>query len=579
MANFFFDNPDLQFHFNRIDLAEQVSILEHGYKLSEKFDDAPRDYAEAVDYYRSALELLGEICGDRIEPRAMGVDEHGTRLVNGKVEYAPGTIENIRDLGEAGFMGVIIPRQFGGINCPATLYMFMIEMLSRADGSLMTLFGYQDVGEAIAKYGTEEQGHEFLHKYSRGEEIGAMVLTEPGAGSDLQSIKVKAFQDDSGNWYLNGVKHFISNGNGDVLLVLARSEPGTSDLFGLSLFAVHGGDKVEINSVEHKMGLHGSPTCELFFNDAPAELIGKRRFGLIYVLNILNHARFSVAAQALGIAEGAYRAALEYAKIREQFGQIIYDMPPVANMLIDMRMSLEVIRSMIYAGSHWLDLRNTLEERIEELKAEGEPFKKEKVRFDRASKFLNLLSPITKYIATEAAVKVCYDAQQLHGGMGYMREMPVERMVRDVRITTIYEGTSQVQVSSCSKRVLSDDLKELIDEMESLDYHDDVADLHEMLKELRGNFYRCRELVNGSESEAFKGAAMKDVVDTYANLWAGYLVLGETLENDRKKIVARRFIKRARAEAMACVERINNAVYSDLSSRDLICDGAQPVAT
>lgn len=572
MANFYLDNPDLKFHFDRLKIKEAVEILEHGFTLAEKYEDAPRDYEEAVSYYESALELLGEICGDRIAPRAMSVDEEGTRFENGKVEYASGTVENVKDLGDAGFMGVIIPRQFGGINCPATMYMFMIEMLSRADGSLMTLFGYQDVGEAIAKYGTEEQGNDFLLKYSKGEEIGAMVLTEPGAGSDLQSIKVKGWQDDDGQWYLNGTKHFISNGNGGVLLVLARSEPGTKDMFGLSLFAVHGGPKVEINSVEHKMGLHGSPTCELFFNDAPAQLIGKRRFGLIYVLNILNHARFSVAAQALGIAEGAYRAALEYAKIREQFGQIIYDMPPVANMLMDMRTTLEVGRSMIYAGSYWLDTRNTLEEHIEELKAEGKPFKDEKVRFDKASRILNLLSPLTKYIVTEDAVRVCYDAQQLHGGMGYMREMDVERMVRDVRITTIYEGTTQVQVVSCSKSVLADALKELIDEMEAMTYPDDVSDLHDDLKSMRASFYEALEVVKGMEDNQ-KGASMKALVDTYAYVWAGYLVLGETIENERKKKIARRYIKTRLAITEANMKLIHASAFADLESRDEVCDG------
>ncbi len=572
MANFFLDNPDLKFHFDRLDLEEPVTILEHGFTLAEKFEDAPRDYEEAVSYYESALELLGEICGDRIAPRAMSVDLEGTQFVDGKVKYAAGTLENVKDLGDAGFMGVIIPRQFGGINCPATMYMFMIEMLSRADGSLMTLFGYQDVGEAIAKYGTEEQGNEFLLKYSRGEEIGAMVLTEPGAGSDLQSIKVKATQDENGQWRLNGVKHFISNGNGEVLLILARSEPGTKDMFGLSLFACHGGDRVEINSVEHKMGLHGSPTCELFFNDAPAELIGKRRFGLIYVLNILNHARFSVAAQGLGIAEGAYRAALEYAKIREQFGQIIYDMPPVANMLMDMRTALETGRSMIYAGSHWLDLRNTLEEHIEELKAEGKPYKEEKIRFDKASRILNLLSPLTKYIVTEDAVKVCYDAQQLHGGMGYMREMDVERMVRDVRITTIYEGTSQVQVVSCSKSVLSDALKELIDEMEAMSYDDDVSDLHDDLKSIRSSYYDAVQLVKEMDDKS-KGAAMKEVVDMYAYIWTGYLVLGETKVNERKKIIARRYIKTKLAKTSSSMQVLRANVFADISQRDLVCDG------
>ena len=343
-------------------------------------------------------------------------------------------------------------------------------------------------------------------------------------------------------------------------------------MFGLSLFACHGGDRVEINSVEHKMGLHGSPTCELFFNDAPAELIGKRRFGLIYVLNILNHARFSVAAQGLGIAEGAYRAALEYAKIREQFGQIIYDMPPVANMLMDMRTALETGRSMIYAGSHWLDLRNTLEEHIEELKAEGKPYKEEKIRFDKASRILNLLSPLTKYIVTEDAVKVCYDAQQLHGGMGYMREMDVERMVRDVRITTIYEGTSQVQVVSCSKSVLSDALKELIDEMEAMSYDDDVSDLHDDLKSIRSSYYDAVQLVKEMDDKS-KGAAMKEVVDMYAYIWTGYLVLGETKVNERKKIIARRYIKTKLAKTSSSMQVLRANVFADISQRDLVCDG------
>jgi alkylation response protein AidB-like acyl-CoA dehydrogenase len=435
----------------------------------------------------------------------------------------------------------------------------------------MTTFGYQDVGEAIAKYGTTEQAEELLPEYARGRKIGAMVMTEPGAGSDLQAIRLKAYQDEDGNWYLNGVKHFISNGNGDLLLVVARSEEGRRDMFGLSLFACNGGEKVRITAVEHKMGLHGSPTCELFFDDAPAQLIGQRKSGMFYVLNILNHARFSVAAQALGIAEGAYQEALAYAKERRQFGKVIYDMPPISNMLIEMRSTLDWMRSMVYAGARWLDLRNSLDERISELKREGEPFKDEKTRFDKATRILNLLSPMTKYVVTEAAVKICYDAQQLHGGLGYMREMAVERMARDVRITTIYEGASQVQIVSCSNSVKSDALKELLDEMASRTYGKELNPLKDKLEAIRGTFDHCRTIIRDSEDKLFQAAATKELVDMYSSIWIGYLLIGEATTK-RKSLVARRYIKSATAQAEAARSVIEEGIYTDLEYRDLICD-------
>lgn len=572
MSNFFLDNSDLLFHFDRLDLRDVIEIIEHGYSQAEVHDDAPRNHDEAIDYYHSALELFGKLCSERIAPRAQAVDLAGTTLTDGKVEYAAETLENIKDLADAGFMGVIIPRRFGGIGFPASIYMMMIEMLSRADASLMTTFGYQDVGEAIAKYGTLEQAEEFLPDYARGKKIGAMVMTEPGAGSDLQAIRLKAYQDESGQWYLNGVKQFISNGNGGLLLVVARSEGGSRDLFGLSLFACHGGERVRVTTVEHKMGLHGSPTCELYFDDAPAQLIGKRRSGMTYVLNILNHARFSVASQALGIAEGAYKEALAFARERQQFGTIIYDMPPVSDMLISMRSTLDWMRSMVYAGSQWLDLRNALEERISELKRDGKPFKDEKVRFDRASRILNLLSPLTKYVVTEAAVRICYDAQQLHGGLGYMREMAVERMVRDVRITTIYEGTSQVQVVSCSNSVKADILKNLFDEMASRDYGEQLIPFRDKLETIREIFDQCRACVRDSDDKLFQAAAMKELVDIYSSIWTGYLLIGEAAASQRKLLVAQRYVKDALARAKAARCRLEEKIYSDLEYRDIICD-------
>lgn len=378
MPNYFLDNEDLQFQFDRLDLRQVVTIQEKEFTDSKKFEDAPTDFEEAMDLYKSALELVGDIAGNSVAPKAKEVDKQGANYLDGKVTFAAATKEAFNKLAEAGLMGVIIPREYGGINFPATIYMMMIEMISRADASLMLLFGYQDVGETISRLGTEEQKQEFLLKYTSGEYIGGTALTEPGAGSDLQSIKLKAYQDSEGNWYLNGVKQFISNGNGDVLIVLARSEPNMHNMFGLSLFVCHGGEKVEVTRIEDKMGLNGSPTCELYFNDAPAQLLGKRRQGLFNVLYILNHARFSVAAQALGIAESAYEEAMKWAKERVQFGKKIYDMPPIANMLFDMRVQLESNRTLLYAGAQWLDRRNKLEEHIELLKEEGQPFSEEK---------------------------------------------------------------------------------------------------------------------------------------------------------------------------------------------------------
>ncbi|MDN5201874.1 acyl-CoA dehydrogenase family protein [Fulvivirgaceae bacterium BMA10] len=572
MPNFFTDNKDLQYHFSRLDLEEAVSILEHHYTFAEKYEGAPRNYKEAMELYQSALDLAGDISGNHIAPRAMEVDQEGAHLENGKVTYAKGTQENLRQLSEAGLMGVILPYKDGGINFPATIFMMMIEMVSRADASLMTLFGYQDVGEAISKFGSDELSDIFLKKYCKGEYTGAMVLTEPGAGSDLQSVKLKAYQDEEGQWRLQGVKHFISNGCGDVLLVLARSEPNTTNMFGLSLFVVKGGDKVQVNHIEEKMGIHGSPTCQLYFDDAPAYLVGKRRHGLIYVLYTLNHARFSVAAQALGIAEAAYQEALQYAKVREQFGKLIYNIPAVSNLLIDMRVAIESGRSLLYAGSQWLDLRNKLEEQIEELKKEGKPFSDIKEKFDHAAKLVDLLSPMVKYIITENAVKICYDAQQIHGGMGFMREMPVERLARDVRITTIYEGTSQVQVGGSSKGVLGDVLGSFFDEMAKQEYPSCLSSSAKKLGEIRSLFNKSKELVNESDDQLFRETALKELVDMYGAIYTGYLLLDEAKDNERKVLIANRFINKSIAAAHQSMAAIENNQFGDMEHKEVICE-------
>ncbi len=572
MANYFTDNQDLLGHFSRLDLADVVEILEHGYTQSQQHDFAPGNHEEALAIYKGALELVGDLSANFVAPRAHAVDTEGARLVDGRVSYARGTREALDKLAEAGLMGVIIPRKYGGVNFPATIYIMMIEMISRADASLMTLFGYQDVGETIARLGTEAQGREFLLKYCSGEWTGATCLSEPGAGSDLQSVKLEAYQDGEGQWRLRGLKHFISNGNGEVLVVLARSEPNTKNMFGLSLFACHGAnERVRVNRIEEKMGLHGSPTCELIFDDAPAQLLGRRRYGLFNVLYILNHARFSVAAQGLGIAEAAYAEALKWSRERVQFGKTIYQMPPIANTLIEMKVAIEASRTLLYASVQWLDRRNKMEERVAELKAAGQPHEREKEIFETAARYTDLLSPLVKYVVTEAANKVVYDAVQLHGGMGYMKEMAVERLTRDVRITSIYEGATSVQVVGAVKHVLADVLGDWFAGQEKEEYGRDMAIPRKQLDELKILFRETVAAVNAHDDIRFREAAGKELTDMYAGLFTGFLLLGEARGNPRKKLITARYIAGALARAHAGAAAVKNGVFADLGSTDEIC--------
>ena len=375
MPNYFTDNSDLQFHFNNLDLKEVINIAEEGFEQSKKYNYAPIDYEDSIENYRKVLEVLGDITGNYIAERAADVDHEGAVFKNGKVTYASGTQENLQQLKQANLLGFTFPRELDGINFPFTIYMMAVEMISRADASLMNIFSLQDIGDTIIKFGTKEQAKEFIPGFCSGEYTGAMALTEPDAGSDLQSVKLRAYQNEKGNWFLKGVKRFITNGNGNVLLVLSRSEIGTKDARGLSMFVCYGDETVKIRRIENKLGIHGSPTCELQFNNTPAQLIGNRKFGLIkYVFDLMYRARMGIGAQALGIAQAAYEEALKYARDREQFGKSIYNIPVVTNMLIDMRVMLEADRALFYSSAQTIDLKEKLEVKIERLKKEGKLF-------------------------------------------------------------------------------------------------------------------------------------------------------------------------------------------------------------
>ena len=565
MPNFFTENADLQFQFEHLDLKEIVDLIEKQYADAGLYDYAPMDYEDAFDNYKKVLEIIGDIAGNFIAPRAAEVDETGSSFEGGKVEYSPGIREALDQLAKAELMGMTLPRKYGGLNFPTTIYTMGIEMISRADASLMNIFGLQDLGETLYKHGSPDQHEEYLPKFTSGECTGAMVLTEPDAGSDLQAVKLQAYQDENGNWFLRGVKRFITNGNGDILLVLARSESGTKDGRGLSMFVCYGGEKVTVRRIENKLGIHGSPTCELQFNDTPAELVGKRKFGLIkYVMDLMNGARLGVSAQALGISQASYEEALKYAKAREQFGQPIIDIPVVTNMLIDMRVTLETNRSLLYLTSKWVDTRDKLEEHLAELKAEGKPFTEVNDRFKQASKTAALLTPMTKYLLAESANKISYDALQIHGGAGYMREFNIERHTRDARITNIYEGTSQLQIVAAIGGVINDILAGHFQEKADRHYKGNLKQLAGHLLEIREIFLDCLKYVNDKNDQIFQDVAARELVEMYSFLIIGYLVLDEAEVNSRKVFIANRYIVSSLAQSKRHADSIRNDQFSDL---------------
>ena len=570
MPNFFTDNQDLLFQFENLNIEEVVTIGENNFKYNEEYNYAPADYSNAIDNYRKILEIVGDLSANFIAPRAAEVDEEGNALKDGKVIYAKGIAEALKQLSDAELMGMTLPYKYGGLNFPTTIYMLAVEMVSQADASLMNIFGLQDIAETINKFGNEQQKEEFLPHFSSGKYTGAMVLTEPDAGSDLQSVNLKAYQDQNGNWFLKGMKRFITNGCGDVLLVLARSEPGTKDGRGLSLFVCYG-EKVKVRRIENKMGIHGSPTCELQFDDIPAELIGKRRFGLIkYVMDLMNGARLGIAAQALGISQAAYEQALSYAKAREQFGQPIYNIPVVTNMLIDMRVTLESCRSLLYATSQWVDLKDKLEEKIEELKEEGKSFEEENIRYKEATKIAALLTPMVKYTITEAANQITYNSLQIHGGAGYMKEFSIERLARDARITNIYEGTSQLQIVAATGGVINDILKDYFDKKEKKKYKGALDKLAGHLKEIREIFYNDLQYVIDKHDSQFQEVAAKELVELYSYLYIGYLLIEEAEKNARKVFIANRYIMSALSKARKNSESIKNDQFSDILHADEI---------
>jgi alkylation response protein AidB-like acyl-CoA dehydrogenase len=573
MANFFTDNEDIKFLFDHINMAELADIQESGFSKPDASGYAPRDAADAVDNYRRILTIVGQIAAEQIAPRSEAVDQDGNVLnADGTVTLGENVRENLKVLAQADLMGFTLPRKYGGLNCPTTVYTMANEIISRADCSLMNLFGLQGIAETIYAFADDKVRDEYLPKFATGEVTGAMVLTEPDAGSDLQAVQLRAWQDEDGQWRLTGVKRFITNGCGEVLLVLARSEPGTTDGRGLSMFLAERGPRIRVRHLEEKLGIHGSPTCELVFDDTPAKLIGERQLGLIrYVFSLMNGARLGIASQSLGVAESAYRLARTYAHSRKQFGVSIERLPAVAELVTDMKIHIEAARALTYETARVCDLENN-NLRVIEFETPKDPAElKRRKETARTLKRLNgMLTPMSKYYSSEMCVKVASDAIQVLGGSGYIKDYPAERYLRDARITTIYEGTSQLQVVAAVRGVCSGAFEKRVEELEKDVYTDP------MLKALQAKLAEGKALVQkGIAVVKEKGTEYTDLfgrkmVDSAITVLVGHFLLQQAAKNDRKKSVARRFIDSRMADLRRDIDLVCSGDTSPLSEYDLL---------
>ncbi|MCL5261672.1 MAG: acyl-CoA dehydrogenase family protein [Gammaproteobacteria bacterium] len=562
MTNFYRDNADILFHLQNLDLTTIIKMREQNFSEKDKFKEAPADLKDALDNYDQVLDIVGEIAGEFVAPRAAEIDAVGAEFVAGEVKYAPGTLAAIDRLTKADLMGFTLPREFGGLNLPKVMYAMAIEIVSRADAALMNIFGLQEISETICNFGSAEQKSRFLPRFSRGEVLGAMALTEPDAGSDLQAVSLKASEHD-GKWYLDGVKRFITNGCANISLVLARSEEGVSGGRGLSLFIYERDKNMRIRRIENKLGIHGSPTCEMQFNHAEAELIGQRRFGLIkYTMALMNGARLAVSAQALGIAEAAYREANAYASSRMQFGKPIRELTAVYEMLTEMKVAIEASRTFMYEAACMVDLKDGLEKIIEQ-----NPERKDELK--RFTKYAAFFTPAVKTHVTEMANKVCYDAIQVFGGSGFMQDFNVERHFRDVRVTNIYEGTTQLQVLAAIGGVISGVVFERLDEYEKKHDFSPVAILFEKAQNLRKILEVAVVHIKEKGDKSYQEYHERRCVEIANAVVISYLLCIDALKLDRKKIIAHLFIAKALPQAKCNLDYILSDDTSLLEYRDV----------
>jgi alkylation response protein AidB-like acyl-CoA dehydrogenase len=556
--NFYLDNTSLKIQLSHPLMERIVKLKEHDFEYAENVPIAPVDLEDAIDTYDKVLEIIGEICGDIIAPNAESVDHEGVHIENGRVVYAKGTQENIKALTQAKLFGMSLPYKYNGLNFSMVPYVMAAELVSRADGGFANIWGLQDCAETIHEFASEEIKNEFLPQINEGATC-SMDLTEPDAGSDLQAVQLKATFDELSNcWRLNGVKRFITNGDADIKLVLARSEEGTKDGRGLSYFVYDKkANAVIVRRVENKMGIKGSHTCEKIIKNAPAKLVGDRRMGLIkYVMSLMNGARLGVGAQSVGIAEAAYREAHKYAQEREQFGKPIIKFPAVYEMLYNMRAKIDASRAILYETARCVDMYKLLQEVAKERTLTPE----ERTEMKHYNKLADALTPMLKLMSSEFCNQICYDAVQAHGGTGYMKDFPVERMYRDARITTIYEGTSQLQVVAAIRAVINDTYSSLIETFEKTEVSKGFEHIKFELTIMKAYYEHARKLVSDMNSDEMLDLHARRLVEIAAYIIMTYLLMFDAMrcsvENCSLKEATHHFLRYGKAVSKGHLEYI-----------------------
>lgn len=566
MANFYTDNEDLRFHLNHPLMKKIVELKEMNYRDKDEYDYAPQNFEDAMDSYDKVMEIVGDICANVIAPNAESVDHDGPQVVDNHVVYAKGTQENYDVLTRAGLVGMSLPRKYGGLNFPLAAFTMSAELVARADAGFENIWGLQDCAETVHEFASEALKDEFLPRFNKGA-TAAMSLTEPDAGSDLQAVQLRGsisanYNPQTDTWYLNGVKRFITNGDADISLVLARSEEGTGDARGLSLFLYdRTSDAVKVRRIENKLGIKGSPTCELVYTNAPAKLVGDRKMGLIkYVMSLMNSARLGIGAQGVGLCEAAYREAYEYALEREQFGKKIIEFAPVYEMLALMKAKTLAARSLLYETACYTDLYKLYGYASKERKLETE----ERQEAKQYQRLADIFTPIVKLFASEYSNENAYDAIQVLGGSGYMKDYAAERIYRDARITSIYEGTSQLQVVAAIRGVDNGGYLAQIREYEKTDCPEELKDLKDKLHDLTASYEGAVQLSKEQDNREFIDFHARRLVEMAGNIIMGHLMLINANKNDEYKKYSRVFIKKIYSENKEKFEYIANTSMEDI---------------
>ncbi len=524
MANYYTDHPEIEFHLNHPLMRRIVDLKERGYEDAATYADAPVNYEDAIENYKRLLDITGDIAANIIEPNSESVDLEGPHLVDGRMHYASKTLENLDATRKAGLWGLSMPRRYGGLNVPNTVFSMASEIISAADAGFQNVWSLQSCIDTLYEFGNEDQRQRFIPRVCNGETM-SMDLTEPDAGSDLQRVMLKATQQSDGTWRLNGVKRFITNGDSDIHLVLARSEEGTRDGRGLSMFIYDKRDGgVTVRHIENKLGIHGSPTCELVFKNAKAELCGSTRLGLIkYVMALMNGARLGIAAQSVGVEQEAYNEAIAYARERKQFGKTIINFPAVYDMLSRTKAKLDAGRSILYQTARYVDIYKALEDISRDRKLTPE----ERQEMKKYSRLADAFTPLAKGMNSEYASQAAYDAISVHGGSGFIMEYKSQRLYRDARIFSIYEGTTQLQVVAAVRYITNGTYLGIMREMLQNEVAEDLKPLQKRVAEMVDAYAEAVDYVKAADNQELHDFLARRLYDMTADIMEALLILDD----------------------------------------------------